>query len=160
MRTLQSGRQDGEQERTVPSKPAGTYQQALRDLIAAVKDYNGGPIPPHEGETEHPLHLAVRNVESWWHYKTDRGRGPLPNEAWAIWLGLLASCREYTADEYVRFRTRIDRVHRVRGVAWHVSYELSRPGSDPNLAIAAAYDLASWAAEQLTMLGPPGTGTH
>lgn len=140
-------------------KPSGTYQQALQALISAVREYKGEPVPPHEGETEHPLHLAVRNVERWFHWNTERGRGPLPDNVWPMWIAVLAASRDYTNDGKYRLRRAVMiHQHHIRNMPLHPSSELSSEEPDRPLAVAAAYDLASWAMSQLEMPEPDGNG--
>lgn len=52
------------QQKAAKLREGRTYEQALSDLKKLLYSYEGGNIPPNEEVNEHPIHFAVRCVES------------------------------------------------------------------------------------------------
>ena len=75
-----------------------TYGQALENLVKQCDAYDGGWIGSRIDYAEHPLHLAVRQVEAFQEPDDRLGkkmRFHLPSDAWQIWGRILTISREH-----------------------------------------------------------------
>lgn len=126
--------------------PTLSYQEALMLLLEELNNYQGEEVPKHEGETEHPLHLAVRNVEA--HCPQNQaGYRPLPITAWVHWFDILGYCRELgiKTSWYGSQRRRNTELAISNGVFLSLPSPDYLPVRQPEAAKAAALRLAEWA---------------
>lgn len=74
-----------------------TYRQCLEELINELERYDGEHISQSsDPKFEHPVHRAVRLVESFQEPDSERKgrmRFHLPNDIWPVWGQLLTACR-------------------------------------------------------------------
>lgn len=113
-----------------------TRRQCLQILRRELKAYKGEPIPPTEGRWEHPLHRAVRMVESFEepHNPYSQMRH-LPAYAWHHWGRMLTNSRS-GVHQYKLPRT---------GRMWERDYG----EANPEQALKARDLLLAWVEEQL-----------
>lgn len=118
-----------------------TYPECLERLEAEALAYDGSPVPGCSGEkVEHPLHLAVRLVESWQepHHRYSTWRR-MPGIAWNLWGDLLRASRCGNTEIHKgpgRDGTRRIKVH-------------DYGEAQPEVAKQKAAELAAWARREI-----------